>query len=131
MAEGTVAGVDWAWNTHEVLIADADGERLWAATVTHDEAGLSTPCSAMRSFGVQRLAIERPDGLLIDRLLDAGLTIIAIHPNKVDAARDRFRPAGGKPTGSTRSFPASSRAPTATASRSWSPTATRPRRSEP
>jgi transposase len=96
MAEGAVAGVDWAKDTHEVLIADADGERLWAATVTHDQAGLSKLCSAMRSFKVQRVAIERPDGLLVDRLLDAGLTVLAIHPNKVDAARDRFRAAGGK-----------------------------------
>jgi transposase len=96
MVEGAVAGVDWAKDTHEVLIADADGERLWTATVTHDETGLSKLCSALRSFNVQRVAIERPDGLLVDRLLDAGLTVLAIHPNKVDAARDRFRPAGGK-----------------------------------
>jgi transposase len=88
--------VDWAKDTHEVLIADGDGDRLWASTITHDEAGLSKLCSAMRSFGVQRVAVERPDGLLIDRLLDAGLTVLAIHPNKVAAARDRFRPAGGK-----------------------------------
>jgi transposase len=96
MVKGAVAGVDWAKDTHEVLIADADGERLWAATVTHDEAGVTKLCSALRSFNVQRVAIERPDGLLIDRLLDAGLTVLAIHPNKVGAARDRFRPAGGK-----------------------------------
>lgn len=96
MPEGVVAGVDWAKDTHEVLIADADGERLWAATVPHDEAGLTKLCSGLRSFKVQRVAVERPDGLLIDRLLDAGLTVLAIHPNKVDAARDRFRPAGGK-----------------------------------
>jgi transposase len=96
MTEGAVAGVDWAKDTHEVLIADSDGERLWAATVSHDETGLSRLCSALCSFKVQRVAIERPDGLLIDRLLDAGLTVLAIHPNKVQAARDRFRPAGGK-----------------------------------
>ncbi len=96
MAEGVVAGVDWAKDTHEALIADADGERLWAATVTHDEARLSKLCSALRSFNVQRVAIERPDGLLIDRLLDAGLTVLAIHPNQVAATRDRFRAAGGK-----------------------------------
>jgi transposase len=40
--------------------------------------------------------IERPDGLLVERLLDAGLRVLALHPNKVAAARDRFRVAGGK-----------------------------------
>ncbi len=42
------------------------------------------------------VAIERPDGLLVERLLDAGLRVLALHPNKVAAARDRFRVSGGK-----------------------------------
>jgi transposase len=96
MAEGVVAGVDWAKDTHEVLVADRDGEQLWASTVTHDEAGISRLCNVLVTLGVQRIAVERPDGLLVERVLDAGLTVLAIHPNKVAAARDRFRPAGGK-----------------------------------
>ena len=47
-------------------------------------------------MGVELVAIERPDGLLVERLLDAGLTVFAMHPNQVAAARDRFRAAGGK-----------------------------------
>jgi transposase len=88
--------VDWAKDAHEVLVADGDGERLWASTVTHDEDGISKLCRALVTLGVCRVAIERPDGLLIDRLLDAGLTVFAIHPNMVAAARPRFRAAGGK-----------------------------------
>ena len=90
------AGVDWAKDTHEVLVADGDGERLWGATITHDEAGITRLCQVLVKLKVQRVAIERPDGLLIERLLDAELTVMAIHPNQVKAARDRFRPAGGK-----------------------------------
>jgi transposase len=45
---------------------------------------------------VALVAIERPDGLLIERLLDAGLMVIAVHPNQVCAMRPRFRVAGGK-----------------------------------
>jgi transposase len=96
MAEGVCAGVDWAKDTHDVVVADADGERLWAATVPHDEAGITRLCQALVTLGVERVAIERPDGLLIERLLDAGLTVLALHPNQVAAARPRFRPAGGK-----------------------------------
>jgi transposase len=88
--------VDWAKDAREVMVADGDGERLWAATITHDEDGITRLCQALVKLGVARVAIERPDGLLIERLLDAGLTVIAIHPNKVKAARDRFRPADGK-----------------------------------
>jgi transposase len=96
MAEGVCAGIDWAKDTHDVLVADGDGQRLWAATVTHDEAGLSRLCRELVRRGVARVAVERPDGLLVERLLDAGLTVIAMHPNQVAAARPRFRPAGGK-----------------------------------
>jgi transposase len=97
MPERTVcAGVDWAKDAHEVLVADADGERLWGETVTHDEAGIARLCKTLVTLGVARVAVERPDGLLIERLLDAGLTVLAIHPNMVAAARDRFRAAGGK-----------------------------------
>ena len=31
------AGVDWAKDSHDVFVADGDGQRLWAATVAHDE----------------------------------------------------------------------------------------------
>ena len=34
------AGVDWASEKHDVLVADEAGERLLAATFAHDEAGL-------------------------------------------------------------------------------------------
>jgi transposase len=45
---------------------------------------------------VERVAIERPDGLLVDRILDAGIRILPLHPNQVAASRDRFRALGGK-----------------------------------
>jgi transposase len=90
------AGIDWAKDTHEVLVADNQGERLWGESVPHTEAGIDRLCRTLVTLKVARVAIQRPDGLLIDRLLDAGLTVLAIHPNKVAAARDRFRAAGGK-----------------------------------
>jgi transposase len=96
MAEGVCAGVDWAKDTHDVVVEDREGERLWAATVTHNEAGLTRLCEALVTLDVERVAVERPDGLLVERLLDAGLTLIPMHPNQVAAARPRFRPAGGK-----------------------------------
>jgi transposase len=96
MPEGVCGGIDWAKDTHDVLVADADGGRLWSETVPHSEAGIEKLCRTLVTLGVERVAVERPDGLLIERLLDAGLTVLAIHPNMVAAARPRFRPAGGK-----------------------------------
>jgi len=62
----------------------------------HDEHGIRALCARLLELGVSLAAIERPDGLLIERLLDAGLSVIAIHPNQVAAMRPRFSAAGGK-----------------------------------
>jgi transposase len=90
------AGVDWASEKHDVLVADAAGEELLAATFAHDEQGLRSLCRQLVRLKVELVAIERPDGLLVERLLDAGLRVLALHPNQVAAARDRFRVSGGK-----------------------------------
>ena len=90
------AGIDWAADKHDVLIADEDGEKVLAATFVHDEKGLSSLCRALVRLEVRLVAIERPDGLLVERLLDAGLRVLPLHPNKVAATRDRFRVSGGK-----------------------------------
>ncbi len=37
-----------------------------------------------------------PTGCLVGRLLAAGIVVLAIHPNQVKAARDRYRAAAGK-----------------------------------
>jgi transposase len=90
------AGVDWASDKHDVLVADAAGEKLLAATFAHDEPGLRGLCRALVRLKVALVAVERPDGLMVERLLGAGLRVLALHPNQVAAARDRFRVSGGK-----------------------------------
>jgi len=93
------AGVDWASEKHDVLVQDSVGAEVLAATFCHDERGLSALCATLVRLRVALVAIERPDGLLIERLLDAGLRVMAIHPNQVAAARPRFRTSGGKSDG--------------------------------
>lgn len=90
------AGIDWASEKHDVLVADENGSEVLAGTFTHDERGLTSLCRTLVRLEVALVAVERPDGLLVERLLDAGLRVLALHPNKVAAARDRFRVSGGK-----------------------------------
>ncbi len=90
------AGVDWAADKHDVLVADERGEELLAATFAHDEQGLRALCRSLVRLKVVLVAIERPDGLLVERLLDAELRVLAMHPNQVAATRARFRVSGGK-----------------------------------
>jgi hypothetical protein len=58
-----------------VLIADEMGAELVAGTFAHDEAGVRSLCRTLVRHEVTLVAIERPDGLLVERLLDAGLRI--------------------------------------------------------
>jgi transposase len=96
VGEGRFAGVDWASAEHAVCVLDADGRIVEGRRYRHDERGLRALCARLLELGVERVAVERPDGLLIERLLDAGLRVIAIHPNQVAAMRPRFSAAGGK-----------------------------------
>jgi transposase len=90
------AGIDWAAEKHDVRVCDEAGEELLARTFAHDEAGLRSLCGELLRLEVALVAIERPDGLLVERLLDAGLRVLPLHPNQVAATRPRFRVAGGK-----------------------------------
>jgi transposase len=93
---GSYAGVDWAADRHDVLVADGAGSELLSATFAHDELGLRSLCRQLVRLKVELVAIERPDGLLVERLLDAGLRVLALHPNQVAATRAGFRVSGGK-----------------------------------
>lgn len=92
-----ICGIDWASEWHDVRIAEQQsGARICQQRFTHDEAGIIALIELLTCHRVGRVAIERPDGLLVGRLLAAGICVLAIHPNQVAAARDRFRAAAGK-----------------------------------
>jgi transposase len=92
-----ICGIDWADEWHDVRVADAGtAELLVEQRFAHDEAGIRALIEVLREQRVERAAIERPEGVLVGRLLAAGITLLAIHPNQVKAARERFRAAGGK-----------------------------------
>lgn len=89
------AGIDWASEAHEVCISE-EGRVNERFSATHDERGIAALAGKLVRLGVCRVAIERPDGILVERLLAAGLEVLAIHPNQVKAARARFAVAHGK-----------------------------------
>jgi len=90
------AGVDWASEEHAVCAVDEEGRIVEGRRYRHDERGIRALCARLLELEVGLVAIERPDGLLIERLLDAGLRVIAVHPNQVAAHRSRFTAGGGK-----------------------------------
>jgi len=95
MAGIRTAGVDWASEAHEVCVSE-DGRVAARFSVTHDERGIERLVGRLAAHRVDRVAIERPDGILVERLLAAGLEVLAIHPNQMKAARPRYAVAHGK-----------------------------------
>jgi transposase len=96
MSDGRFAGVDWASEEHAVCVVDEQGRILEGRRYRHDEPGIRALCARLVRLEVALVALERPDGLLIERLLDADLAVIAVHPNQVKAMRPRYSVAGGK-----------------------------------
>lgn len=93
------AGLDLASEKHCLAVVDGDGCRLEERRVTHTEDGIDALISRLAVLGVARVAIEQPNGLVVDRLLDVGITVVPVHPNQLAAARDRYRASGGKSDG--------------------------------
>jgi transposase len=93
------AGIDWASEEHACCVVDDAGRIVEGRRYRHDERGLAALCARLLELRVELMAVERPDGLLIERLLDSGLPVIAVHPNQVAAMRPRFSAAGGKSDG--------------------------------
>lgn len=93
---GRTAGVDWARNDHAVAIVDAGGCIEERFTVPHSGAGIRALVSRLSEAGANEVAIERPDGPVIDALLEAGLTVVVISPNQLKNLRSRYGSAGNK-----------------------------------
>jgi transposase len=93
-------GVDWADQTHAVWVVDEHGTKITARSVSHTAEGLSEwgrELDEWRAQGIELwAAIERPDGRVVDFLLDHGVVVYPVNPKALDRARDRFRQSGAK-----------------------------------
>ncbi len=93
------AGIDLASEEHRLVVVDADGRDREERRVVHSEEGIATLVRRLVALNVVRVAIEQPNGVVVDRLLDAGIAVVAVHPNQLASPRDRYRTGGGKSDG--------------------------------
>jgi transposase len=98
MGERT-AGIDLASEEHRVVVVEGDGRRREERRYAHSEDGVAALVRRLAELDVARVAIEQPNGLVVDRLLEARITVVAVHPNQLAACRDRYRSGGGKSDG--------------------------------
>ncbi len=93
-------GIDWADREHRVWVGDGAGHSLATRRVPHSAAGFAEfGCwlDEQRAAGHELwVAIERPDGRLVDFLLDHGVVVYPVNPKALDRARDRYRASASK-----------------------------------
>lgn len=93
------AGIDWALDNHAVCVVDDAGGRISSFGIEHSRSGFDELVSRLRQFGDPKnlpIAIERPDGRLVDRLLEAGHPVICVKPNAIKAWREAEVLSGAK-----------------------------------
>jgi transposase len=92
-------GIDWAAQTHAVCVLDQAGKRVTAFEIAHTAEGFDQLTTRLRRLGVPAelpVAIERPDGRLVDHLLEAGHPVTPVSPNAIKAWREAEVLSGAK-----------------------------------
>jgi transposase len=94
-----LVGVDWGGGAHAVCVIDGKGIVRDRFEIGHDRAGLAALVTRLQQHGAAAdipVAIERPSGLLVDVLVEAGFVVTPVHPNVVKACRSRYRAVAAK-----------------------------------
>ena len=84
-------GIDWAAENHSVCVMDAAGKIETQFTIEHSADGIATLIRRLARHGMagdMPVAIERPDGRLVDLLLEAGHPVVPVKPNAIKAWRN-------------------------------------------
>src|SRR3990170_4322819 len=92
-------GLDWASPEHAVCVIDDTGRVDWQGSAEHSAAGLAELLRRLARFGPPAslpVAIERPSGLVVDTLMEAGHPVVPLHPNALKASRPRYSAAGSQ-----------------------------------
>ena len=82
-------GIDWAAKTHAVCVLDATGKRRRVHRRAH-RGRVRALIRRLAKLGDpgDPVAIERPDGRLVDALLEAGHPVVPVKPNAIKTWRE-------------------------------------------
>ena len=84
-------GIDWAAATHAVCVMDAAGKITAEFTIAHSADGITQLIRRLARYGDPAsipIAIERPNGRLVDLLLEAGYPVVPVSPNAIKTWRE-------------------------------------------
>lgn len=84
-------GLDWAAAIHAVCVLSAAGKVLAQFTIEHTAQGIANLIHRLAEYGDPadvQVGIERPNGRLVDLLLEAGHPVIPVSPNAIKTWRE-------------------------------------------
>jgi transposase len=96
---GMTVGIDWGSELHAVCVLDEQGSVVDRFEAPHTREGLEQALERLAKHGAPAelpIAVERPSGLLVDTLVEAGHPVVPIHPNVVKASRPRYAAVNAK-----------------------------------
>lgn len=94
-------GVDWAKEAHDVCAVDGSGGIKHRAGVAHSQQGLDDLVGTLERWAAEDggellVGIERPEGRLVDRILEAGFPIVIVPTFAMKDFRRRYAVGGAK-----------------------------------
>lgn len=97
MHEEIYAGIDWGGYEHQLCVVDGEGRTRRELRLGHDREGLERLDAELGAFGEDlAVAVERAEGILVERLLAAGHRVYPVGPRIAARARERYRVAPTK-----------------------------------
>ena len=84
--EVVYVGLDWAAAAHAVCVLSSAGKVMAQFLIDHTANGISQLTRKLARFGDPgdvQIGIERPNGRLVDLLLEAGHPVIPVSPNAI------------------------------------------------
>lgn len=93
-------GVDWADDHHAIYIIDNSARKISSFKVDHSPLGITELLTELSQLSPDKkeivIAIEKPNGILVNDLLRAGYQVFSINPKAVARYRDRYKVSGAK-----------------------------------
>jgi len=94
-------GIDWASDSYQICVTDEQGKVLEEKKVEHSGEGIRQCIDwllklAAGDASTVAVAIEVPQGAMVESLIESNLAVFAINPKQMDRFRDRHTVAGAK-----------------------------------
>lgn len=90
------AGFDWAGDHHDILIVDARGTVVADFQIEHTAAGWKHWREKIAAYPKLGVAIETSFGIVVEQLIDSGVTVYPVNPMSAKRYRERKHPSGTK-----------------------------------